>query len=119
MSYPTGFIQTFPAHFTFVGIACPLAIIETTYSVIYSQAPATPAITFISVTAVSPYTVSIDSSLYLGKAGTYTITLIATASTDTTITNSEFSFDVTLNCSITATGSTIAPVIINLASVIS
>jgi len=64
MSYPTGSIQTFPAHFTLTGIACPLAITETTYSVIYSQVPATPAITFISVTAVSPYTVSIDSSLY-------------------------------------------------------
>jgi hypothetical protein len=64
MSYPTGFIQTFPAHFMFLGNACPPAIIETTYSVSYSQSPAIPAITFISVAAVSPYTVTIDSSLY-------------------------------------------------------
>jgi hypothetical protein len=62
----------------------------------------------LSLDSVSPFGVKIDSSLYQGLPGTYTITLTATAGLDTTITNSAFHFDVVLSCQLTFSTTTIA-----------
>ena len=65
MAYPSGSTQTFPGHYIFTGTDC--ATPETTYTVALSP---TPTSNFVSVATTSPFTVTIDSSLYSGLPGT-------------------------------------------------